>query len=346
MEKAGEIIIFINAHGYVQVLSYSPNLSEVLIVDRIKRVENTDIRMKACHCIVELLKSLAIDLQQITIVMDLYCRVAFITYNDEVTPIYSTANKQLGRTLLALFEALSVTDKKTFKRICSPQGFEIIQKRLRMYTVKQYDSWWAEKAYESHKNKRHCENLGIKLSGHFDQVFSDDDLYNVSCQMDLGGATWQDLKPLLQRSFECASFLLSIQHDFLGGISYYGKKLIQLIGTRSDEQAINSHPNLVAGCDIRSPDILRTVEHLVVKAEECLHTGEAFSVNRYNMILSYIVARKVQLNKPTLVHGCNISRDIKLAEFESVMFPADIRVLPVLKPTDEKAIKLVGSFFD
>lgn len=72
MDAAGEIIVFTNAYAYMQVLAYSTQLSGLLIVGRIKQVEYKNIRKDACESIINLLEFLAIGLDKITIVINLY----------------------------------------------------------------------------------------------------------------------------------------------------------------------------------------------------------------------------------------------------------------------------------
>lgn len=322
----GEKVVFVNAHSFTQVTAYCPAASEIIIVERVVCTESKVSRHRILECTVEFLRRLGISLESVTFVMDQWCQVPLYSFGVNVHPILSTARKHLGLRLIQTFENMSVTDRATLAKQCSTIGYQMVRLRLRMYSSLEYKDWQVVHKYIKYKVKSLSPEMNWShVTGNISQLFTDQYLQTVQNDLIRDGMADPDmdfhyLKPILQKSLDCAMLLAALHTDSREHINDYGRKFLRLV---------NRDRHRVCGFDTRTPDILRTIGHLAVKAEADVN----FSVNSFNMILSYAV-RHYPLTVTRLTQGFTIPRVVQLEQFETVSYPSPITVRAILLAGD------------
>lgn len=329
----GEKVFFINAHSFTQVTAYCPGASQVIIVERVLCTESKVSRSVILEQTVRFLRRIHIGMASVTFVMDQWCRVPLISFGVTVHPILSTARKHLGLRLMKTFQQMSVTVRETLEKECSVIGYQIVRTRLNVYTSEQYENWQVLHKYDTFKSLPLSSTSDWSLiTGHISQLFSDQLLLAIQTDLIRDGTAdpdmeYQYLKPILQNSLNCVMLLAALHTDNRDRISVFGRKFLHLV---------NRNIHRVSGFDVRTPDILRTIAHLVVKAEADIN----FSVNSFNMILSYAV-RRYPLTEARLTQGFTIPRVVQMAQFEKVTLPSPITVLPVLHQGDPTIARVI-----
>lgn len=318
---AGNIVVQINGHRWLQVLAISTAASRLIVMDRVAVQENKATRDTILSATAFYLQRINISLARVTFVMDGWSRVPLNTIGI-VHPILSTGSHHLKLRLLQTFATMTVVWRDSGELIHCPTGYETIRQMLGIMSHSEYAAWITETKNVLEKTKCLTTVDWAQLSGDLEEIICDEQL-----QVKFGDDRWQALKTIYTNALNCALLLAALEADDRLKLIFFGEKLMTLTGTAM----------LVQNLEVRSSDIFETVSGLVQAAR-----GDAsFSVHHYNLILSYKL-RKLELNNELLTVGKMLPAKICSREFETVTFKTPIFIAPLLAPVEQFLIDRVA----